>query len=126
LEAMVATGKISHRSLFEIKYLMLQSLKEFILIPIQFFQTATKLHYAAIGFGLVVAFLYFCIFFRDASGFGQDVAKANKIPLLDRDYDYIEKKWSHQKIMIWLALSVGSSVLAYHQLPDWFPQWFTK
>jgi len=105
---------------------MLHSLKEFFSIPVQFFQQAGKLHYAAIGIGLLVAFLYFRLFFRDASGFSDDVDKAGKIPLLDRDYDFVEKKWSNNKIMIWILLSVGSGVLAYHQLPDWFPRWFPK
>ena len=105
---------------------MLHDLKEFYLILVHFFQRAGKQHYAAIGVGLLVAFLYFRIFFRDTSGFGEDVETAGKIPLVDRDYDYVESKWSYNKIIIWILLSVGSGVLAYYQLPDWFPRWFPK
>jgi hypothetical protein len=105
---------------------MLHDLKEFLLIAVQFFQRAGKQQYAAMGVGLVVAFLYFRIFFGDASGFAEDVDKAGKIPIVDQDYDYVEKRWSKEKIMVWILLSLGSAVLAFYQLPDWFPTWFAK
>ena len=59
--------------------------------------------------------MYFSVFFRGASGFREDVDKAGKIPVVDRDYDYVESKYSYTKIMIWILLSVGSGVLAYYQ-----------
>jgi hypothetical protein len=105
---------------------MLNDLKEVFSLPIQFFQYATKQHYAAIGVGLLVALLYFRIFFRGSSGFREDVGNALKIPLADPDYDPIDKQWSHNKIMFWIFISVSSGMLAYYQLPDWFPQWFPK
>jgi hypothetical protein len=74
--------------------------------------------------GLLVAILYFGLFFRGASGFKDDVNKAGKIPIVHRDYDYVESKWSNNKLWIWICLSAGSGVLAYYQLPDWFPRLF--
>jgi len=105
---------------------MLKNDMEFFRIIYHFFKDATLLTYAAIGVGLVVAFLYFTIFFRDVSGFEDDVEKSNKIPILDADYDYVDSKWSGEKIWAWVLLSVGSGILAYYQLPDWFPHIFGK
>jgi hypothetical protein len=105
---------------------MFHDLKEFFLIPVQYFQHAGKQDYVAIGVGIIVAVLYFRLFFRDVSGFKDDINNAGKIPKLHRDYDRIDAKWSNGKIMFWIILSVGSGVLAYHQLPDWLPQWFPK
>jgi hypothetical protein len=83
-----------------------------------------KLTYAALGVGLLVAILYFRIFFRNPSGFKEDVIQSEKIPLLDRDYDPVESNWSGNKITIWVLISVGCSIAAYYQLPDWFPHVF--
>ena len=85
---------------------------------------ASKLTYVATGVGLLVAFLYFKLFFGDRGGFKQDVENDAKIPILDKDYDHVESQWSYNKILIWILLSVGSGVLAYHQLPAWFPNLF--
>ena len=79
---------------------------------------------AAFGIGLLVAILYFRLFFGSFWGFRRDIDNDSKIPLLDKDYDYVESRRSHNKILIWLLLSVGSGVLAYHELPNWFPNLF--
>ena len=79
---------------------------------------------AAVGVGLLVAVLYFRIFFGGFRGFGKDVDNSASDPLLDVDYDYVESQWSTNKIVIWLLLSFGCGVLAYHQLPGWFPNLF--
>ena len=105
---------------------MLKDDLEFFRIIYHFFADGTKLMYAAIGVGLLVAFLYFRTFFRDASGFEDDVEKSNKIPILDADYDYVDSKWSSEKIWVWALLSVGSGMAAYYQLPQWFPHTFGK
>jgi len=63
-----------------------------------FFAGADRRTWAAIGCGLLVAFLYFRIFFRDISGFEEDVDKSGKIPIVDQDYDYVDSKWSGNKI----------------------------
>ena len=105
---------------------MLKNDIEFFRIIYHFFADGTKLAYAAIGVGLLVAFLYFRIFFRDASGFEEDADKAGKIPIVDRDYDYVDAKWSGEKIWGWLLLSVGCGIAAYYQLPHWFPHLFKE
>ena len=90
----------------------------------RFFADGNRLTYTALGVGLLTAFFYFRIFFRDVSGFKDDVVKSEKIPLIDRDYDYVESKWSGNKITIWLLISIGCGVGAYYQLPVWFPHVF--
>jgi hypothetical protein len=105
---------------------MLKNDAEFFRMIYHFFVDGTKLTYAAMGVAVVVAILYFGLFFRGFSGFKDDAEKAGKIPILDSDYDYVESKWSKEKIMIWILLSVGSGILAYYQLPEWFPHIFTK
>lgn len=103
---------------------MLKDDLEFFRIIYHFFADGTKLTYAAIGVSAFVAFLYFKLFFRDISEFKDDADKAGKIPIVDRDYDYVESKWSNGKITIWILLSVSSGIIAYYQLPDWFPHLF--
>jgi hypothetical protein len=103
---------------------MLKDDLEFFRIIYRFFADGTRLTYAALGVGLLVAVLYFRIFFRNVDGFEEDADKAGKIPILNQDYDYVESKWSHNKIMIWLVISIGSGIAAYYQLPDWFPHLF--
>ena len=100
---------------------MLDDLKTFVMIFVEFFVNADKRTYAAIGVGLIVAVLYFGLFFKGTSGFKDDVNKAGQIPIVHRDFDRVESKWSHYKLLFWIILSVSSGVLAYHQLPDWFP-----
>ncbi|MFZ1073476.1 MAG: hypothetical protein WAO21_08580 [Verrucomicrobiia bacterium] len=91
-----------------------------------FFANGTKLTYAAIGVGLLIAVLYFKLFFKDLSGFEDDAENASNIPMVDPDYDYVDSRWSNGKITIWILLSVGSGIIAYYQLPDWFPHLFQK
>src|SRR5689334_1636490 len=90
------------------------------------FAHGDKRTYAAIGIGVFVAFLYFGAFFRNASGFKDDAEKAAGMPVVDGDYDYVETQWSKEKIWIWLLISVGTGVLSYYKLPDWFPGIFGK
>ena len=80
----------------------------------------------AVGIGLLVAILYFKIIFGGFAGFRQDIGNNAKIPLMHRDYDYVESKWSRYKILIWILLSIGSGILAYHQLPGWCPGLFPR
>lgn len=90
------------------------------------FAHGTKLTYAALGVGLVMAILYFPIFFRGASGFKEDLENETKSPFLNKDYDYVDVQWSKDKIALWLIISVGCGLLAYYQLPEWFPHIFGK
>lgn len=93
---------------------------------------ASKLTYASWGVGLVVAILYFKLIFLSGCRFAEDVRN------IGRGYwlkyfclwpfrwllHYEEIQWSKIKVFVWIALSVGSGVLAYHQLPQWFPNVF--
>src|SRR5262245_32013527 len=78
----------------------------------------------AVGVAAFIAVLYFQLIFKGFAGFRQDVVNDAKIPFVDNHYDYVDSQWSHNKIVIWLLLSIGSGVLAYHQLPHWFPGLF--
>src|SRR5262245_52248266 len=97
---------------------------------IQIIAGASKLTYASIGVGLLVAVLYFKLFFKDAAGFREDSEKAakgywySKWAFWVRPAEYQEYQWSELKVFVWLAISVGSGILAYYQLPDWFPRAF--
>jgi len=103
---------------------MIPDLKDHLMRLVQILTSASKQTYAAIGFGLLVALLYFGIFFRRPGSFKEDVDNVGKIPILDRDYDYVDDEWSKLKIMIWIGLSVGAGFVAYYQLPHWFPGFF--
>lgn len=75
----------------------------------------TKLTFAAIGLGLVVAIIYFRIFFKNLDDF-QDAWS-----------DFWRGLFSRQlagRISFWIIISVGSGMLAYYQLPEWFPHLF--
>jgi hypothetical protein len=91
---------------------MLQNLKEFVLIPVQFFQSATKLTYVSLGIAAVIGLLHFKIFFRKRDGF-------NDLPKdLTQPTDY---QWFKLKLIVLAMICAGSYRLAYHQLPGWFP-----
>jgi len=94
--------------------------------------STSRLTYASVGVGLLVAFLYFKLFFQDASQFGEDAKNTAKLEYTRRNvffpfrwlYDRTDFQWSELKIIIWIGLSVGSGILAYYQLPEWFPNLF--
>ncbi len=99
---------------------------EFLRMIYDFFAHGTKRTYAALGVGLIMAILYFRVFFRGASGFKGDVDEAGKLPLVNQDYDRLDTEWSKMKIMVWICFSVGCGALAYYQLPQWLPGVFGK
>jgi hypothetical protein len=105
---------------------MLNDLREFVMIFVEFFRNADKLTYAAIGVGVVVAALYFKIIFGGFSGFKDDVNKTGQTRIGHNSYDRVEGKWASHKIIFWLMLSIGCAMLAYHQLPDWLPDIFPQ
>ena len=80
-----------------------------------------------------MAILYFRVFFRDSSQFKDDAENAAKGYWMRHSflfpfrwiYDSVDFEWSELKFIIWLGLSIGSGILAYHELPDWFPNYFT-
>lgn len=75
----------------------------------------SKLTWAAIVIGLVVSILYFRIFFRNLSDF-QDAWSDFWRSLLSRQFS--------PRISFWVIISAGSGMLAYYQLPEWFPRLF--
>ena len=95
---------------------MLQSLKEFFLIPVEFFQQATKLTYASLGIAAVIGILYFRIMFRRRDGFDEH-------PSVDLTQGY-EYQWTKWKTLALILICVLSYNAAYHQLPIWFPAAF--
>lgn len=109
---------------------MIAEAKEHVVHLLQLVTTAPKLTYASIGVGLLVAFMYFKLFFKDSSGFAQDADNTAKIFWLRRwvfwyrNSQYDDCRWSELKVFIWVGIAAGSGILAYYQLPDWFPQVF--
>ena len=85
---------------------------------ITFFQNASKLEYSAIGVGLFIAALYFKIVFGSFRGFADSIDGLGRFGL----WGFLN--WEALKLMIWVALAVGSGWIAYHQLPAVFPDWF--
>jgi hypothetical protein len=109
---------------------MFNQIKDHLEYFVHWVASGTKLTYVAIGIGLIAAFLYFKIFFGDWDGFKEDVENDRKYRtwflrlIFWRDTNYIDYEWSHFKIMIWLMISAGCGILAYYQLPHWFPNTF--
>jgi hypothetical protein len=93
---------------------------------------ASKLTYASVGIGLLLAYLYFRIFFQDRSEFKEDTKNAAKFFWMRKSYywpfrwlyDEDDFQWSAMKLFVWVALSVGCGILAYYQLPEWLPRYF--
>jgi hypothetical protein len=91
---------------------------------------ASRLTYASVGVGLLTAFFYFKIFFKDSATFAEDAENAAKMIWFRRwvcwyrNSQYDDYQWSQMKVLIWIGISVGSGVGAYYQLPGWFPQLF--
>jgi len=107
---------------------MFNDIKELIVHLWHVLATTPRLGCASIGVGLLIAVIYFKLFFRDVEGFGEDVDRSPSgtwydlfLPVFYRSPDM---QWSDMKFIIWVAMSVGGGVLAYHQLPGWFPSWF--
>ena len=96
----------------------LHDLKEFFLIPVEFFQHATKLTYASLGIAAIIGILYFGIMFRKRDGFDQH-------PTIDLT-QATEYQWTKWKLIALVMLCVLSYLAAYHRLPTWFPSTFPK
>lgn len=109
---------------------MIVELRQQIAHLLQVLTCASKLTYASIGVGLLIAFLYFKLFFRDSAGFAEDAERAAKMQwwrewvFWHRGSEYVDYQWSEMKVLIWIGISVGSGILAYYQLLGWFPQMF--
>lgn len=65
--------------------------------------------------GLAVSILYFRIFFKNWDDF-QDAWADFGRGLLTRQLS--------GRVSFWIIISIGSGMLAYYQLPKWFPHLF--
>ena len=88
---------------------------EFIKIIFHFFADAGKTKWTAIAISGSLAILYFRIFFPRRSGFNDTSEDYTQGP----DYG-----WFKIKVVGIILISVGGGMLAYYQLPDWFPNFF--
>lgn len=66
---------------------------------------------------MVVGFLYFRLFFPRRDGFDDLPEDHSTGP----DFE-----WAQWKLIAFVVLSAGTGLLAYHQLPDWFPHTFKR
>lgn len=90
-------------------------------------QTNPHLVIASLGLGVFVAFCFFKPFFGDWSGFWDCMRywfTPDLISMFRGVWD--EDRWATMKLFVWFALSVGTMLLAYYQLPDKFPHIFHK
>jgi hypothetical protein len=84
---------------------------------IVFFADADRLTWVSIGVTVIVGFFYFRLFFPRRDGFNDIPDDYAKGP----DYE-----WLKLKVTMFILISAGTCVLAYYQLPDWFPHAFKK
>jgi hypothetical protein len=83
---------------------------------------ASPLAWAAIGVGVFVSVLFFKLIFGDFEGFIECVRYWFQPDFISAVRgEWTEDKWGTLKLFIWIALSVGCGILAYHQLPGWLP-----
>ncbi len=68
---------------------------------------------------MFVATLFFKPFFGNWDGFKDACADAFSLFSASR---WVDCEWSDLKLKIWLLLSFGCGLLAYHNLPEWFPK----
>jgi hypothetical protein len=81
----------------------------------------------ACGMGLLIAFLFFKLFFEDWSDFWECVKfwfTPDWISMLRGEW--LDDRWNTMKLFVWIGLLVGSTFFAYYQLPDWFPNLFHR
>ena len=96
---------------------MLKEDMEFFRIVYRFFADADRLTWASIGVTVLIGFLYFRMFFRKRDSFNEIPDNYNRGPDLE---------WLKLKIAAFILLTIGTGILAYHQLPDWFPHTFRR
>lgn len=96
---------------------MLRNGFEFFRMIYRFFADADRLTWTSIAVAALAGFLYYRLFFPKRDGFNDIPADYASGP----DYQWL--KW---KLIIFIMISAGAGVLAYHQLPDWFPNAFRR
>jgi hypothetical protein len=80
--------------------------------------------------GVFIAVLFFKLIFGGFDGFMECVLFWFQYSFISgvisaaHGDDGTERKWGSLQLFIWVALSVGCSILAYYQLPGWLPAFF--
>ena len=90
--------------------------------PIQFIESISLLTYASIGVSVLVALLFFRVFFDDVGDFLDCIVLAfqPEIITIFRG-QWSDSQWAGVKVTLWLLPSIVSGYLAYSQLPASFP-----
>ena len=88
---------------------------EFFRMVYDIFAHGSRLMYAALAIGLLVAVSYFWIFFKNIEGFMESLSG-----------DVWHYPRGSPLLWLWIMISVGSGILAYYQLPEWFPHAFGR
>ncbi len=86
---------------------------------------ASSQAWAAVAVVIVIAALFFKIFFGDFAGFAECLRyflRPNYASFLSQERP--DDNWGSLRFFIWAALSFGCGLLAYYQLPGWFPTLF--
>jgi hypothetical protein len=94
---------------------MLKADLEFFRSIYRFFADADGLVWTSIGVTVLVGFLYFRLFFPRRDNFDGIQPDYTRNP----DFELLKRR-----IMMFIIISVGAGLLAYHQLPIWFPHLF--
>jgi len=89
---------------------------------IQWAESGSKLTYASIGVGLLVALILFRLFFRNTAGFVHCIgfslgSQPNGVVAAQPSLS----KWSRLKLLLGTLVPVGTGYAAYMLLPRWFP-----
>ena len=86
--------------------------------------SGTKLTYAAIGVGLVVALILFKIFFKDFPGLFHSIGYSISSQPNGAAAGATPTKGSRIKLLLGLALPIGAAYASYVYLPRFFPTVF--
>ena len=102
-----------------------ETLKTHLVDLITWATSGTKLTYAAVGVGVILALVLFRLFFKNLAGFVHCIGfSLVSQPNTAAAGQLGQSKWSRAKLLIWTLLPTGSGVAAYSQLPKLFPTVF--
>ena len=88
-------------------------------------QSGSKLTYASIGVGVLVALILFRLFFKNLAGFVHCIGfSLSSQPNANVSAEPGLSKWSRVKLLLGTLLPAGSGYVAYMLLPRWFPTLF--
>ena len=87
---------------------------------VEIFNNTSKLTYASIGVGVLLALFLAKIFFDDWQGFWECFKAAER-----RFYNSsTDERWNALKFWVWTLITIGAGCSAYAELPKLFPQFF--